>query len=74
MKNNFEDTIKQLEEIVKELESDELDLDSSVEKFEKGMQHSKQCTKILEEAEKRITILINKDGEIQEENFIAEEE
>ena len=28
MKNNFEDTIKQLEEIVKELESDELDLDS----------------------------------------------
>ena len=63
MKNNFEDTIKQLEEIVKELESDELDLDSSVEKFEKGMQLSKQCTKILEEAEKRITILINKDGE-----------
>ena len=40
MKNNFEDTIKQLEEIVKELESDELDLDSYVEKFEKGMQLS----------------------------------
>lgn len=35
MKNNFEDTIKQLEEIVKELESDELDLDSSVENLKK---------------------------------------
>ncbi len=74
MKNNFEDTIKQLEDIVKELESDNLDLDTSVEKFEKGMQLSKQCTKMLEDAEKRISILINKDGKIQEESFIAEEE
>ncbi len=74
MKNNFENTIKQLEDIVKELESDNLDLDTSVEKFEKGMQLSKQCTKMLEDAEKRISILINKDGKIQEESFIAEEE
>lgn len=74
MKDNFEDTIKQLENIVNELENDELDLDISVKKFEKGMELSKKCTKILEDAEKRISILINKDGELQEENFTAEEE
>ena len=74
MKDNFEDTIKQLENIVNELENDELDLDTSVKMFEKGMELSKKCTKILEDAEKRISILINKDGELQEENFTAEEE
>ena len=74
MKDNFEDTIKQLENIVNELENDELDLDTSVKQFEKGMELSKKCTKILEDAEKRISILINKDGELQEENFTAEEE
>ena len=74
MKDNFEDTIKQLENIVNELENDELDLDTSVKKFEKGMELSEKCTKILEDAEKRISILINKDGELQEENFTAEEE
>ena len=74
MKDNFEDTIKQLENIVNELENDELDLDTSVKKIEKGMELSKKCTKILEDAEKRISILINKDGELQEENFTAEEE
>lgn len=74
MKDNFEDTIKQLENIVNELENDELDLDTSVKKFEKGMELPKKCTKILEDAEKRISILINKDGELQEENFTAEEE
>ena len=74
MKDNFEDTIKQLENIVNELENDELDLDTSVRNVEKGMELSKKCTKILEDAEKRISILINKDGELQEENFTAEEE
>lgn len=45
MKDNFEDTIKQLENIVNELENDELDLDTSVKKFEKGMELSKNVLK-----------------------------
>jgi len=69
----FEEAIKRLEEIAKELESGELGLDESVNKFEEGMKLSKTCTKMLGEAEKRINILINNDGEIKEENFIPEE-
>lgn len=69
----FEEAIKRLEEIAKELESGELGLDESVNKFEEGMKLSKTCTKMLGEAEKRINILINSDGEIKEENFIPEE-
>ena len=69
----FEEAIKRLEEISKELESGNLSLDESVNKFEVGMKLSKTCTKMLNEAEKRINILINNEGEISEENFTPEE-
>lgn len=69
----FEEAIKKLEDISKELESGKLDLDESVSKFEEGMKLSKICTKILNEAEKKINLLIDKDGEISEENFTPEE-
>ena len=70
---NFEETIKKLETIANELEKGDLNLDESVKKFEVGMALSKKCTKILEEAEKKITILI-KDGEnAKEESFVATE-
>ena len=70
---NFEEMMKDLEQIAKELESGELSLDESVKKFEQGMEISKSCSKILENAEKKITILIkDSNGEISEENFSAE--
>ena len=70
---NFEDMMKDLEQIAKDLESGELSLDESVKKFEEGMQISKSCSKILEDAEKKITILIKEsNGEVIEENFRAE--
>ena len=66
-KNSFEDNMEQLEEIVKELEEGKLNLEQSVEKFEEGMKLSKVCNEMLEEAEQKITTLIQKDGEIIEE-------
>ena len=70
---NFEEMMKDLEQIATELESGELSLDESVKKFEEGIEISKSCSKILEDAEKKITILIKEsNGEIAEENFSAE--
>lgn len=66
---NFEEAMKKLEEIASELEKNDLDLDTSVTKFEEGMKLSKQCSQMLEEAEKKITILIKDGDQIQEENF-----
>ena len=71
-KENFEESMKTLEEIVSELENGNLNLDESVKKFEEGMKIAKQCNTILENAEKKITILLEKDGELKEENFDAE--
>ena len=68
---NFEDMMKDLEQIAKDLENGELSLDESVKKFEEGMEISKSCSKILEDAEKKITILIkDSNGNVIEENLI----
>ena len=50
-----------------------MNLDDSVVKFEEGMKISKECNKMLEDAEKKITILLNdENGEKKEENFETE--
>ena len=55
----FEEAMKKLEEITNELEDENIDLDTSVKKFEEGMKLSQKCNKILEDAEKKITILVD---------------
>ena len=70
---NFEELNQKLEEKTNKLEKEQLSLDESVKLFEEGMHISKQCNSKLEDAEKRITILINQNDEIKEENFIPEE-
>jgi exodeoxyribonuclease VII small subunit len=72
-KNSFEDKMEQLEKIVNDLEKGDMNLDDSLVKFEEGMKISKECSKILENAEKKITILLENDGEINEVSFEGEE-
>ncbi len=69
----FEEAMQNLEKIALELEKGDLDLDTSMEKFEQGMKLSKECNKILEEAEKKITILIKNGDELEEEDFVAKD-
>ena len=72
-KENFEESMKKLETIVTELENGNLNLDESVKKFEEGMKIAKQCNNILEDAEKKITILLKQENGIKEANFETEE-
>lgn len=65
----FEDNLKELETIVSELEKGDLSLEESISKFEMGIKVSKECNSKLEDAEKRINILLN--GE--EQKFEVEE-
>lgn len=67
--NNFEEKMKDLENLVAELEKGDLNLDESVNKFEEGMKISKECNDILQKAERRISILLEKDGNITEKDF-----
>lgn len=70
---NFEVLIEKLEDITNKLEKEQLSLDESVKLFEEGMKISKVCNSKLEEAEQKITILINENNELREEKFIPEE-
>lgn len=71
---SFEDNLKELEEIAKNLESGNLNLDEAIKEFEKGMALSKKCTEKLDEAEKKINILVqDENGHLTEETFVAEE-
>lgn len=70
---NFEKNMENLEKIVAELENGDLNLEQSMKKFEEAIHISKQCNEILENAEKKITILLKKEEGFQEENFETEE-
>lgn len=71
---SFEDNLNELETIAKKLESSDLSLDDAIKEFERGIKLSKECTKKLDEAEKKINILVQgEDGDLKEENFVQED-
>lgn len=65
----FEKAMSKLESITAELEKGNLSLEESMAKFEEGMELSKKCNEILQNAEKKITILLEENGTLKEENF-----
>jgi exodeoxyribonuclease VII small subunit len=69
---SFESCLDQLEKTVKQLEAGDLQLEKSLELFEKGMALSETCRKQLEEAETRVEMLIRKDSKIQPEPYRPE--
>ena len=68
----FEEKIKLLEEIVKELESGEVPLDDAIKEFNKAMELAKVCDAKLKKAEASITKIVKDDGSL--EDFKLEEE
>jgi len=54
----FEQAMARLEAIVGELEKGDLPLDESLKIFEEGIRLSKSCLKVLEEAERKVEVLV----------------
>ncbi len=74
-KKTFEQSLKQLEEIVTELESGDLPLEVALKKFEEGMELSRFCSQKLEETERRVTLLMQDGcGNVVEKPFEPERE
>ena len=65
MATSFEKNLEQLEKIVETLEEGTTTLDQSLKAFEKGIKLSKSCHDELNEAEKKIEILIKEEGEVR---------
>jgi exodeoxyribonuclease VII small subunit len=68
-KQNFEEAMARLEKITRELEAGELSLEQSLKKFDEGIRLTEFCRKTLDEAEKKVEILLQKNGEIVAEPF-----
>ena len=72
-KKTFEQAMKQLEQIVQDLDSGDMPLEKAIKTFEEGIQLSKFCSEKLDETEKRITILMQRDnGKVSEAPFPSE--
>jgi exodeoxyribonuclease VII small subunit len=62
----FEDAMARLGTIVTELEKGDLPLDESLRIFEEGIKLSKTCLKMLDDAERKVEILIqDRDGKMR---------
>lgn len=68
--DKFESSLKKLEEIVKRLEAGSLSLEDSLKAFEEGVKHAALCSSKLDDAERRVEILLKqKDGSMKREPF-----
>ena len=61
-KEKFEDALHKLEALVRKMESGELSLEESLKAFEEGIRLSRQCAQRLDEAERRVEVLL-RDGD-----------
>ncbi len=64
-KKTFEESITRLEEVVRLLERGDAPLDNALSLFEEGTSLIKTCSKMLDEAEQKVTLLVK--GEVPSE-------
>lgn len=65
-KIKFEDKVKELEEIINELENGEIDLDDSIEKYTKAMKLINECDKELKNIEQKVNYILKNDDHMEE--------
>jgi len=70
---NFERSLSDLESIILKMESGKLSLEESLANFETGVKLARQCEKVLREAEQKVQILVEKQGELSTEPFVVKE-
>ena len=69
----FEQSLKELETLVEKMEQGDLSLEDSLSHFERGVQLSRACQKALKEAEQKVEILMQKNGEDEITAFDSED-
>ncbi len=71
--NSFEESIQELENIIQRMSSGDQPLEKSISEFERGIQITRECQKMLKEAEQRVELLTKSiDGESDVQPFKSE--
>lgn len=68
-KTAFEEDLKKLQKIVEELSSGKITLGESLKKYEEGVKIAQSCSQTLTEAQRKVEILMKKDGKFSLEKF-----
>lgn len=63
---NFEEKLSDLENIIKELEAGNVDLDNAINKYTEAMKLAKECSEKLDSAEKAVNQILNENGNLEE--------
>lgn len=71
---SFEQSMQELESIVKQMEQGELPLEQALQKFERGILLARQSQQTLEQAEQKVQILMNQNGQQQLGDFHEEDD
>ena len=65
----FEEDLKKLQKIVEDLSSGKITLGESLKKYEEGIKIAQSCSATLAEAQRKVELLMKKDGKISLEKF-----
>jgi exodeoxyribonuclease VII small subunit len=68
---DFEHALNELEELVSAMEKGDLSLEDSLKAFEKGVKLTRECQQSLRDAEQKVQILLNENGELRTESFTS---
>ena len=70
----FETALAELEALVEKMEQGDLSLEESLKQFERGVQLTRACQQALRDAEQKVQILLEKDGQTSLEAFDGDDE
>ena len=70
---DFEQSLADLQTLVERLENGELSLEDSLSAFEQGIGLTRDCQAALSQAEQKVQILLERDGELQPTPFDTDE-
>ena len=62
---DFENALEELEALVTAMEDGELSLEESLQAFEKGIKLTRECQSALKQAEQKVQVLINENGDTE---------
>jgi exodeoxyribonuclease VII small subunit len=72
-KEKFEDALEKLEDIVRKMEAGDMTLDETLKSFEEGIKLIRFCSSKLEETERRVEMLLEKENSLQVKRFQGED-
>jgi len=73
-KQEFEDDLKRLQRIVEELSGGKLTLQEALKKYEEGVKLAQSCSAVLNDAQRKVELLMKKEGKFSVEPFADKEE